>query len=86
MAFQTRYGHFEYQVMSFRLSNALVSFQGYIHKILAKKLDFFVIVYLDNIFIYIKNLGQGHIEDVSIVFIKMKFVFWAMSCRLRQLR
>ena len=31
--------------MSFGLSNALASFQGYINKILAKKLDTFVIVY-----------------------------------------
>ena len=50
-AFQTRYGHFEYQVMPFRLSNAPTSFYGYINKILAKKLDIFVIVYLDDIFI-----------------------------------
>ena len=56
-AFQTRYSHFEYQVMSFGLSNAPASFQGYINKILAKKLDIFVIVYLDNIFIYTKDLG-----------------------------
>ena len=34
-AFRTRYGHFEYQVMPFGLSNALASFQGYINKILA---------------------------------------------------
>ena len=53
--FQTRYGHFEYQVMSFRLSNTPSSFQGYINKILGKKLDIFVIVYLDDILIYTKD-------------------------------
>ena len=42
--FRTRYGHFEYQVMPFRLSNAPASFQGYINKILAKKLVIFVII------------------------------------------
>ena len=41
--------------MPFRLFNALASFQGYIYKILAKKLDIFVIIYLDNILIYIAN-------------------------------
>lgn len=41
--------------MSFKLSNTLVSFQGYINKILAKKFNIFVIVYLDDIFIYTKN-------------------------------
>ena len=34
-AFRTRYGHFEYQVMPFGLSNTSASFQGYIMKILA---------------------------------------------------
>ena len=41
--------------MPFRLSNVPASFQGYINKILAEKLDIFVIVYLDDIFIYIKD-------------------------------
>ena len=54
-AFQTRYGHFEYQVMPFGLSNAPASFQGYINKILTEKLDIFVIVYLDDILIYTKD-------------------------------
>ena len=50
--------------MSFGLSNALASFQGYINKILAEKLDIFVIVYLDDIFIYIKDIGQAHVNAV----------------------
>ena len=37
--------------MLFELSNTPSSFQGYINKILAKKLDVFVIVYLDDILI-----------------------------------
>ena len=36
--------------MLFELSNAPDCFQGYINKILAKKLNIFVIIYLDNIF------------------------------------
>ena len=63
-AFQTRYNHFEYQVILFGLSNAPASFQGYINKILAEKLDIFVIVYLDDILIYIEDQGQGHVEAV----------------------
>ena len=62
--FKTRYGHFKYQVMPFGLSNAPASFQGYINKILAKKLNIFVIVYLDDIFIYTKDKGQDHVEAV----------------------
>ena len=62
--FRIRYGHYEYQVMPFSLSNALASFQGYINKILSEKLDIFVIVYLDNILIYIEDLGQAHVDAV----------------------
>ena len=54
-AFQTKYSHFKYQVMPYRLSNALASFQGYINKILAKKLDIFIIVYLNDILIYTED-------------------------------
>ena len=57
MVFQTWYSHFKYQVMLFGLSNIPASFQGYINKILVKKLDIFVIVYLDNILIYTENTG-----------------------------
>ena len=84
-AFRTRYGHFEYQVMPFRLSNAPASFQGYINKILAEKLDIFVIIYQDDILIYTEDPGQGHVEAVSVDFIRMEFVSWATSCRPRQL-
>ena len=50
--------------MPFGLSNAPASFQSYINKILAEKLDVFIIVYLDNILIYIEDEGQGHVEGV----------------------
>ena len=53
--------------MPFGLSNAPASFQGYINKILAKKLDIFIIVNLDNILIYTKDPGQGHVEAVRWV-------------------
>ena len=53
--------------MPFGLSNAPASFQGYINKILAEKLDVFVIVYLDDILIYIKDESQGHVEAVQWV-------------------
>ena len=62
--FKTWYGHFEYQVMPFGLSNAPASFQGYINEILAKKLDVFVIFYLDDILNYTEDEGQGHVEAV----------------------
>ncbi len=62
--FCTTYSHFEYQVMPFGLSNALASFQGYINKILAKKLDIFIVVYLDDMLIYTEDYGRPHVEAV----------------------
>ena len=53
--------------MPFGLFNVLATFQGYVNKILAEKLDIFVIVYLDDILIYIEDLGQPHVEAVHWV-------------------
>ena len=50
--------------MSFGLSKVPASFQDYINKILTKKLNIFVFVYLDDIFIYTKDSGQAHIDSV----------------------
>ena len=65
--FKTRYDHFEYQVMSFSLTNAPTSFQGYIIKIFAEKFDIFVIVYRDNILIYTDDDGNSHIAAIQWV-------------------
>ena len=64
IAFQTKYNHFEYQIMFFNLTNILGSFEDYVNKILAKKLDIFVIVYLDDILIYTKNSGKSYVKAV----------------------
>ena len=53
--FKTQYGHFKYQIMLFGFFNVPATFQRYINKILAEKLDIFVIIYLDNILIYTKD-------------------------------
>ena len=58
--------------MPFGLSNAQATFQGYVNKILAKKLDIFVIVYLDDILIYTKDPGQPHVEAVRWVLDKLR--------------
>ena len=54
-AFWTRYSYFEYQVMPFGLSNVPTTFHKYVNKILAEKLDIFVIIYLDDILIYTED-------------------------------
>ena len=50
--------------MPFGLTNTPASFHSYINKILAKKLNIFVIVYLDDIFIYTKNASHAHVDAV----------------------
>ena len=50
--------------MPFRLFNTSLSFQDYINKILVKKLNIFIIVYLDDILIYIKDPSQAHVNTV----------------------
>lgn len=50
--------------MPFGFSNAPTSFQNDINKILAKQLDIFVIIYLDIILVYTKNLGQSYVDAV----------------------
>ncbi len=67
MAFHIRYGHFEYQIILFGLSNVAASFRGYINKILVQKLNIFVVVYLNNNLIYTKNPNQPYIEAIQWV-------------------
>lgn len=43
--------------MPFGISNIPASFQGYINKIFAKKLDIIIMINLDDILIYTKNPG-----------------------------
>lgn len=50
--------------MFFDFFNTLAIFQDYIPKILAKKLDIFVIIYLKDTFIYIKDLNQLYVNAV----------------------
>ncbi len=53
--------------MPFGLTNTPAMFQGYINKILAEKLDVFIIVYLDDILIYTENEGEEHVQAVRWV-------------------
>ena len=54
-AFRTRYGHFEYLVMPFGLSNAPATFQAYISQALVGLVDTICVIYLDDILIYLED-------------------------------
>ena len=59
--FRTRYGHYEFVVMSFGLTNALAMFMELINWVFKECLDAFVIVFIDDILIYSK-MDQEHQE------------------------
>jgi hypothetical protein len=54
-AFSTRYGLYEYLVMSFGLTNAHAHFIYLMNSVFIPELDKFVVVFIDNILIYSKS-------------------------------
>ena len=69
--FTTRYGLYEYTVMSFGLTNAPTHFMSMMNKVFMEFLDKFVVVFIDDILIYSKN-EEEHAEHLRLVLEKLR--------------
>ncbi|GBG63654.1 hypothetical protein CBR_g38965 [Chara braunii] len=65
-ACKTRYGHFEWVVLPFGLTNAPTTFQAAMTNELHATLDRFMLVYLDDILVYSRTLEE-HLENLRHV-------------------
>jgi hypothetical protein len=65
-AFSTRYGLYEYFVMSFGLTNASAHFMYLMNSVFMPKLDKFVVVFIDDILIYSKS-EEEHVRYLRVI-------------------
>ena len=65
-AFRTRYGHYEFFVMAFGLTNALIAFMDLVNRVFHPYLDQFVVVFIDDILVYYKD-AREHEQHLRIV-------------------
>ena len=77
-AFRTRYGHFEFQVLPFGLTNAPATFMSLMNEVFSEYLDIFVIVYLDDILVY-SDTWEEHLN----IYVKCSKSLGNRSCMLK---
>jgi hypothetical protein len=70
-AFSTRYGLYEYLVMSFGLTNAPAYFMYLMNTVFMPELDKFVVVFIDDILVYFEN-EKDHDEHMRIVLTRLR--------------
>src|SRR5947207_2309311 len=70
-AFSTRYGLYEYLVMSFGLTNAPTFFMYLMNSVFMMELDVCVVVFIDDILVYSKN-EEEHVKHLQIVLDRLR--------------
>ena len=60
------YGHYEFLVMSFGLTNALSAFMDLMNRVFRSHVDQFVVVFIDNILVYSKD-RENHDTHLRVV-------------------
>nr|GFC23223.1 retrotransposon protein, putative, Ty3-gypsy subclass [Tanacetum cinerariifolium] len=83
-AFKTRYGHFEFTVMLFGLTNAPAVFMDLMNRVCRPYLDNFVIVFIDDILIYSKSKKEHevHLKLILELLKKEKLFEKFLKCEL----
>jgi hypothetical protein len=64
--FSTRYGLYEYLVMSFGLTNAPAHFMYLMNSVFMEELDKFIVVFIDGILVYSKSMEE-HEEHLRVM-------------------
>jgi hypothetical protein len=70
-AFCTRYGLYEYLVISFGLTNAPAHFMYLMNSVFIPKLDKFVVVFIDDILIYYKS-EEEHAQHLRVILERLR--------------
>lgn len=83
-AFRTRYGHYEFLVLPFGLTNAPATFMHLMHQSFLKLLDTCVLVFLDDILVYSRTLAEHrqHVRQVLQILREQKLYAKESKCEL----
>ncbi|CAI7735343.1 unnamed protein product, partial [Closterium sp. NIES-54] len=69
-AFRTRYGHYEFRVLPFGLTNAPATFQGMMQSIFNYFIDNFLVAFIDDLLVYSRT-REEHLKHLELVLVQL---------------